>query len=171
MNQSNGKDIDTSESYERPPKPPVPTQQTPVTDPPNFEFVGDVGSSNSRSHAMKSYWRKKKSKQRHWEKTKLSRPTLRPFPSNDSRESDKLENPPSQTQSQSANDAYFDNESLCFQTTTSSISEQLFSGISFVLASSLGQNIVSSSSHISADHHRYFYHCESRYMAIFNTGF
>lgn len=176
MNQPTEKNINPIKSSDkRQLNPPVSPEPIPETDPPKFEFVGDVGSNTSHSYAMKSYWRRKKSKQRHYERMRLNRPVLLPFISNEARKRDKLDHP-SQSQTRLANDAPSDHNNLCIHiknTNASSIPEQLFSGISFVLASRLGQNTEPSSSHISAHHHRHFYHCEWRAQFsyyVFNEG-
>lgn len=134
----------------------------PEPDLPKYEFVTGNGDITSRSHAMKSYWRHRKIEQRRQKDTRPTNPVLRPLLSSGARGKDETDCP-NQFQFQPTEDTSSHPQNPFISsgnTPAPGIPEQLFSGISFALSSSLGQEAKFSSFQISAHHHRYFYHCK-----------
>lgn len=143
----------------------VSSETIPEPHQPNFEFVEGIGNPTTRSHAMKSYWRRKKNERRQ-EDTKLKQPALRPLVSSEQRGEDELAH---STQSQPTNEtsSYYQNSSIPIQNAQAlGIPDQLFAGLRFAFDSALGQRVETSSCQILAHHHQFFYHCECiRYIS------
>lgn len=142
----------------------------PEPGPPEFAFVSGMGNTTYRSHAMKSYWRHKKSEQRRQEDAGHTKPALRPLLSRKVRAKDERDSP-SQSQFQPTEDAYsylHDSSISIKETRAPGISQQIFSGINFALSSSLYQEAGFGSFQISAHHHRYFYHCKPRWSKFYH---
>ncbi|KAJ5974774.1 hypothetical protein N7481_008481 [Penicillium waksmanii] len=128
----------------------------PEPGPPEFAFVSGMGDTTYRSHAMKSYWRHKKSEQRRQEDTGHTKPALRPLLSRKVRAEDDRDDP-SQPQFQPTEDAYsylHDSSISIKETRVPGIPQQIFSGITFALSSSLDQGADFGGFQISAHHYR-----------------
>ncbi|KAJ5989678.1 hypothetical protein N7481_004888 [Penicillium waksmanii] len=144
----------------------------PEPGPPDFAFVSGMGDTTYRSHAMKSYWRHKKSEQRRQEDTGHTKPALRPLLSRKVRAKDERDSP-SQPQFQPSEDAYsylHDSSISIKETRALGIPQQIFSGINFALSSSLDQEAELGGFQISAHHHRYFYHWLGMHAELIHSG-
>ncbi|KAK5799801.1 hypothetical protein VI817_002013 [Penicillium citrinum] len=130
-------------------------------DTPEYEFVHGIGDATSRSHAMKSYWKHKKSEKRRQEDTRHIKPALRTLLPSEVQREDQPAGPSQPQQFQPTEDTSLHphNSSVSVSNARApGIAQQLFSGFNFALSSALGQDVEFSSFQILAHHHRYFYH-------------
>lgn len=138
-------------------------------DTPEYEFVHGIGDATSRSHAMKSYWKHKKSEKRRQEDTRHIKPALRTLLPSEVQREDQPAGPSQPQQFQPTEDTSLHphNSSVSVSNARApGIAEQLFSGFNFALSSALGQDVEFSSFQILAHHHRYFYHCKYRWNGL-----
>lgn len=134
---------------------------------PHFQFVESIEKPVARSHAMKTYWRRKKGEQQQEEYLKPNQPSLRPLrPLSKPRAVHEPETSTLLSPTEEASSGHGYLSCSVKSPEELGIPDQLFANISFTFACVLGQKVEANSFQISAHHHRFFYHCE----CVFNTA-
>ncbi|KAI2710107.1 transcriptional regulator family: Fungal Specific TF [Penicillium roqueforti] len=138
---------------------------------PHFQFVESIEKPVARSHAMKTYWRRKKGEQQQEEYLKPNQPSLRPLrPLSKPRAVHEPETSTLLSPTEEASSGHGYLSCSVKSPEELGIPGQLFANISFTFACVLGQKVEANSFQISAHHHRFFYHWLSMHAHIIHSG-